>query len=59
MGRAELQKNLKLTDKRNFINLHLKPALTSKLIEMTIPEKPNSRLQNTALHQKVKTCKIN
>jgi predicted HTH transcriptional regulator len=54
MSRVELQKNLKLTDKRNFINLYLNPALASKLIEMTIPEKPNSRLQKYRLTPKGK-----
>ena len=45
MSRQELQLQLKLKDKKHFKKLYLIPALELKLIEMTIPEKPNSSLQ--------------
>ncbi len=49
MSRIELQKSLGLSDKRNFNNNYLIPALTLDLIEMTIPNKPNSRNQRYRL----------
>lgn len=49
MSRDTLQKTLELKDKMNFIREYLKPALAEGLIEMTIPEKPNSRLQKYRL----------
>jgi Fic family protein len=45
MNRDELQAALKLKDRKSFRERYLKPALDAKLIEMTIPDKPNSRLQ--------------
>ena len=41
----DLRDRLKLTDRNNFNNEYLKPALEAKLIERTIPEKPNSPKQ--------------
>lgn len=34
-----------LSDKKNFRESYLVPALRSAVIEMTIPDKPNSSLQ--------------
>lgn len=45
MNRDELQAALKLKDRKSFRERYLKPALEAGLIEMTIPGKPNSRLQ--------------
>lgn len=45
MSRVEIQENLNLSDKKNFVMNYLQPALELGLIEMTIPDKPNSRLQ--------------
>lgn len=45
MSRDELQAALGLQDRKSFSARYLKPALNAGLIEMTIPEKPNSRLQ--------------
>lgn len=45
MSREELQETLGLTDRKSFRARYLKPALDEGLIEMTIPDKPNSRLQ--------------
>ncbi len=45
MSRETLQSALGLSDRKSFRELYLKPALEAGLIEMTIPGKPNSRLQ--------------
>jgi hypothetical protein len=45
MSRDDLQTALGLQDRKSFSERYLKPALNGGLIEMTIPEKPNSRLQ--------------
>jgi ATP-dependent DNA helicase RecG len=44
-SRAELLTELNLKDIKHFRKTYLEPALASGLIEMTIPDKPNSRLQ--------------
>ena len=44
MSRAELQAALKLLDRRSFIDTYLKPALGAGLIEMTLPDRPTSRI---------------
>ncbi len=49
MNRNELQSQLKLKDRKSFRERYLKPALDQGLIEMTIADKPNSRLQKYAI----------
>lgn len=49
MGREALQSALGLSDRKSFRARYLKPALDDGLIEMTIPDKPNSRLQKYRL----------
>ncbi|SFM58406.1 Fic family protein [Nitrosomonas nitrosa] len=49
MGREALQAVLSLSDRKSFRERYLKPALADRLIEMTIPDKPNSRLQKYRL----------
>lgn len=44
MSRADSQAALKLRDRRSFGDAYLKPALQTGLIEMTVPDKPTSRL---------------
>jgi len=52
MGRETLQSALGLSDRKSFRERYLKPALADGLIEMTIPDKPNSRLQKYRLTDK-------
>jgi len=49
MSREEIQSALGLHDRKSFRVRYLAPALTEGLIEMTIPDKPNSRLQKYRL----------
>jgi ATP-dependent DNA helicase RecG len=44
MSRRQLQKALSLKSEENFRQLYLMPALLSGFIEVTIPNKPNSRM---------------
>src|SRR5699024_4274223 len=43
--RTELMDALRLNDRKHFRVAYLQPALDAGLIAMTIPDKPNSRLQ--------------
>lgn len=52
MGREALQSALGLSDRKSFRERYLKPALVDGLVEMTIPDKPNSRLQKYRLTDK-------
>ena len=49
MSRNEIQRALSLKGQANFRNRYLLPALRNGLIEMTIPGKPNSRMQKYRL----------
>lgn len=49
MGREALQSALGLSDRKSFRERYLKPALAEGLVEMTVPDKPNSRLQKYRL----------
>jgi hypothetical protein len=46
---AGLRAHLKLRDKTHLRERYINPALAGGLIEMTIPDKPNSRLQRYRL----------
>lgn len=52
MTRAEIQDALQLRDRKSFRELYLSPALSQELIEMTIPDKLNSRIQKYRLPSK-------
>jgi hypothetical protein len=49
MSRGDLQTALGLQDRKSFRQRYLKPALAEGLIEMALPDKPNSRLQKYRL----------
>ena len=52
MSRAALQQTPGLRHRDSFVVNYLQPALESELIEMTIPDKPNSRMQKYRLTDK-------
>ena len=52
LGNAEIRERLRLKDRTHLRQHYIEPALTSGLIEYTIPDKPNSRLQKYRLTQK-------
>lgn len=52
MGREALQSVLGLSDRKSFRERYLTPAVDGGLIEMTNPDKPNSRLQKYRLTDK-------
>ena len=45
MSRQEIQKKLGLKDEKHFREAYQQSAIAAGLIEMTVPDKPNSRLQ--------------
>ena len=49
MTRIESQKTLKMSNKAHFLTEYLRPALKAGLIEMTIPDKPQSSKQQYRL----------
>ena len=49
MGRQALQDALGLSDRTSFRERYLKPALNHSLLEVTLADKPNSRLQRYRL----------
>lgn len=52
MAREEIQSALGLKDRKSFREGYLAPALADGLIEMTLPDKPNSRLQKYRMTHK-------
>lgn len=51
MTRQQLMDRLGLKDRKHFVASYLQPALTQGIIALTIPDKPNSRLQKYRLTQ--------
>ncbi|BBI53894.1 hypothetical protein HORIV_63150 [Vreelandella olivaria] len=49
MGRAELMAELGLQDEKHFRERYQQIAMKQGLIEMTVPDKPRSRLQKYRL----------
>jgi len=45
LSRQDLQNRLKLSDEKNFRSNYLNPAIAAGLVEMTVPDKPNSKNQ--------------
>ena len=54
MDRKELQKKLNLTNKANFLNNYLQPAIEQSFISMKYPESPNHPKQRYSITQKGK-----
>lgn len=54
LSKSEIMEWLHLSDRKNFNRSYLQPALLMNLVEMTIPEKPNSKLQQYRLTEKGK-----
>jgi|SRR3989339_1413404 len=52
VARKEIQQKLGLKDEKHFRIAYQQPAIAAGLIEMTIPDKPNSRLQKYRLTPK-------
>jgi Fic family protein len=52
MTRKEIQQKLGLVDEKHFREFYQQPAIAAGLMEMTIPDKPNSRLQKYRLTPK-------
>lgn len=57
-SRVELQEKLGLRDARSFRTLYLNPAIRAGWIELTIPDKPNSRNQRYRLTAAGKALRI-
>ncbi|MBU3983369.1 MAG: hypothetical protein KJ985_07810, partial [Proteobacteria bacterium] len=51
LSRKEIQSSMGIKNKKYFLENYLQPALTKALLEMTIPDKPNSPLQQYQLTQ--------
>jgi ATP-dependent DNA helicase RecG len=49
MARSDLMGALGLRDRMHFVEEYLGPAVLGGFLEMTIPDKPNSRLQKYRL----------
>ena len=54
MSRRELQAKLSLADEKHFRESYQQPAVAQGLVEMTIPDKPRSRLQKYRLTERGK-----
>ncbi len=52
MGNADIRQQLGLKDRIHLRQHYIDPALAAGLLEMTIPDKPKSRLQKYRLTQK-------
>jgi ATP-dependent DNA helicase RecG len=52
MTRDAIQKAIGIKDRKDFRRRYLHPALSAGLLEMTVPDKPNSRLQKYRLTEK-------
>ena len=59
MNREALQNALGLQDRKSFRERYLNPALADGLIEMTLPDKPNSRMQKYRLTDKGRLAQQN
>jgi ATP-dependent DNA helicase RecG len=58
MSRRSIQKALNLAHLPHFREAYLSPALAAGLVEMTLPDRPNSRLQKYRLTKKGRVLRI-
>lgn len=58
MIREELQATLGLSGRKSFRERYLRPALDAGLLSMTLPCKPNSRLQRYCLTELCKQARV-
>jgi len=58
MGSAELQVKLELSDRKYFRSNYLRRAIDVGLVEMTVPDKPNSKMQKYRLTSKGKALRL-
>lgn len=56
MTGTQIQQSVGLKSRANFRKLYLEPAINAGLLEMTIPDKPRSRLQKYRLTAKGATA---
>ncbi len=56
-SRKELQGLLGLKNAEHFRKAYLSLAISAGLVEMTLPDKPKSRLQNTGLRKQGTRCR--
>lgn len=54
MTRQELQQRLGIRDEKHFRQHYQKPSIAAGIMEMTLPDKPNSRLQRYRITPKGK-----
>ena len=52
LSRSEVQELLQLKDEKNMRIRYISPALKNGWIELTVPDKPNSRLQKYRITEK-------
>ncbi|NDY59004.1 cell filamentation protein Fic, partial [Desulfovibrio sulfodismutans] len=57
MSREALQRLLGLQDRKSFRERYLGPALAEGLVEMTIADRPTSRLQRYRLAERGRRCR--
>lgn len=58
MSLTEILQVLKLKDRKSLRERYIVPAIKQQLVEMTIPDKPNSRLQKYRLTAKGRSLKL-
>ena len=58
MSRRQIQEALALKHEDHFRDAYLKPAIEAGMVEMTLPDKPQSRLQRYRLTEKGKRMKV-
>jgi ATP-dependent DNA helicase RecG len=59
LSKSEIANKIRLKSVTGYLNRTIRSMLTEGLIEYTIPEKPNSRLQKYRLTKKVEDLFIN